>query len=164
MITTEITELLYKRAMFIVKDSHAAEDIVQQCLVKLTKQIADRPDMTENHIRMWLYIVVRNQSLKYLRSRKNFIVVDPIEFNDNVDDAPSPYQVIDNIEQSSIMGERLKRVLKLLPERQQLLLKLQYEDKMSYRDISKVTGLTPGNIGFLINKSMKVLRSKIEVN
>ena len=137
---------------------------MQQCLIKLTKQMDDKPDMTAEHIKLWLYVVVRNQSLKYLRSRKNFIVVDPIEFNNNVDDAPTPYQVIDDKEQTSIMGKRLREALKLLPERQQLLLKLQYEDKMSYRDISKVTGLTPGNVGFLINRSMKVLKSKIAVN
>lgn len=57
--------------------------------------------------------------------------------------------------------ETLARVMKLmdrLSDNQKQVILMKFRDGLSYREISDATGLTGGNVGFLIHTGLKKLR------
>jgi RNA polymerase sigma-70 factor (ECF subfamily) len=58
-------------------------------------------------------------------------------------------------------NERIAQVLSYmdrLPENQKDVILMKFRDGMSYKEISEATGLTGGNVGFLIHTGIKRLR------
>jgi RNA polymerase sigma-70 factor (ECF subfamily) len=61
--------------------------------------------------------------------------------------------------------ERTTRVMELvteLPKNQQEVVRLRFMHHHSYQEISDITGLSVGNVGFLLNAAMRNLRGKLE--
>ncbi|MCP4936046.1 MAG: sigma-70 family RNA polymerase sigma factor, partial [bacterium] len=50
--------------------------------------------------------------------------------------------------------------LRKLPEDQQEVLELKFRHGLAYREISRVTGLTASNVGYLIHVGIKALRAR----
>ena len=61
-------------------------------------------------------------------------------------------------EQTEQAGHVLQ-LLSQLPENQQEVIRLKFQQGLSYKEISSVTGLTVTNVGFLIHTGIKRLRS-----
>ena len=64
-------------------------------------------------------------------------------------------------------GETVSRVLELLdtlPENQQEVVRLKFQNGLSYREISEVTQLSVTNVGYLLHTAIKALRSQMTVN
>ena len=53
-------------------------------------------------------------------------------------------------------------VVKELPKNQQEVVRLRFMHHHSYQEISDITGLSVGNVGFLLNAAMRNLRGKLE--
>ena len=58
--------------------------------------------------------------------------------------------------------QRLTEVVKELPKNQQEVVRLRFHHHHSYQEISDITGLSVGNVGFLLNAAMRNLRGKME--
>ena len=56
---------------------------------------------------------------------------------------------------------RMVEILKRLPEKQQMVMALHYQEDLSYREIAAVMGLTPGRISQLHTEAMITIRSLI---
>ena len=56
---------------------------------------------------------------------------------------------------------RALKAMETLPDHQQEVLRLKFHDELSYKEIATVTGLTVGNIGFLIHTGLKHIRDQI---
>ena len=48
-----------------------------------------------------------------------------------------------------------------LPRNQQEVVRLKFQDGLSYRDIAEITGFTSSNIGYLLHVALKRLRGAI---
>ena len=55
---------------------------------------------------------------------------------------------------------RILGFLAELPENQQETLRLKFQNGLSYREISQITGLSISNVGVLIHTGLKTLRKK----
>ena len=64
----EYTDVLYYRALGFVKENSAAEDIVQEVLIRLWENRRHYQDIT--CLRSFVYTMIRNQSLNLIRNRK----------------------------------------------------------------------------------------------
>ena len=64
------------------------------------------------------------------------------------------------LEQSELSGQML-RLLATLPDNQQEVVRLKFQNGLSYRDISKVTNLTVSNVGYLIHTAIHTLRREL---
>ena len=51
--------------------------------------------------------------------------------------------------------------LAALDERSRELVRLKFNDELSYKDIAKRTGLTPGNVGFILHHALKTIASEL---
>ena len=70
-------------------------------------------------------------------------------------DEADPGQTVD-------WGERVAQVMKALDrlsENQREVIRLKFQQGLSYKEISEVTNLSTGNVGFLLHTGLKRLRS-----
>lgn len=58
---------------------------------------------------------------------------------------------------------RTLRVLGSLPSNQQEVVRLKFQNDFSYRQIAAITGLSVGNVGFLIHTAIKSIRERLQV-
>ena len=65
-------------------------------------------------------------------------------------------------EQKDSMAQLLQQ-LDRLPDSQQDVIRLKFQNELSYREISEITGLTVSNVGFLLHVGLKRLRERMQV-
>ena len=144
--------IAYARAR--LGDQERAHEVVQSTFQKLWE--ADRARI-EGHVARWLYTVCRNEVTDVLRKEGR---MTPVEA-DRLAAVPHPG---DGPDERLQQKERLGRVLALvarLPERQQEVLRLRFQEGFSYREIAQVTGVSQSNVGFLLHTAIRTLRDKL---
>lgn len=140
---------LLRYAAGIVNDPHAAQDVVQNTFIKLFRLW--KPGLQPSDtLRGWLYRVTHNEAIDYLRRERRISLLH-VRQAEETPPADPPGEG---------HSERLEAVLagvrKLDPaERQVLLLRLQ--EGLSYRDISRITGRTEGNVGCILHHAVRKL-------
>jgi RNA polymerase sigma factor (sigma-70 family) len=136
-----------------------AEDVVQEAFMKLHVQFeeVEKP-------RQWLYRTVHNLALNQRRAAGKTVSLDDSngEGNsaaaaDTADPALLPDEQIIRLE-----GIGLVRIsLESLDERSRELVKLKFNDELSYKDIAARTGLTTGNVGFILHHALKTIATEL---
>lgn len=66
------------------------------------------------------------------------------------------------MEQTETFHSALK-VLETLPVSQQEVIRLKFQNELSYKEISQVTGLSVTNVGYLIHAGLKTIRQTLLV-
>ena len=146
---------LLQYAQSILQDLDRARDTVQETFMRLHTQ--DQAAI-EDHLSQWLFTVCRNCALKSLKKEGRYIYVDDKEFDHHRVENVSPLQAMARRE----TVERLMEHVKTLPRNRQEVVRLRFHGNHSYQEISEITGLSPGNVGFLLNAAMHDLREKME--
>jgi len=146
---------LLQYSMSILRDLDRARDTVQETFMRLHTQ--DQAAI-EGHLSQWLFTVCRNCSLKLLKKESRYISVENEEFEHHRVDNVSPLQAMARRE----TVERLMEHVKAMPRNQQEVVRLRFHGDHSYQQISEITGLSCGNVGFLLNAAMHHLRDKME--
>jgi RNA polymerase sigma factor (sigma-70 family) len=137
-----------------------AEDVVQDAFMKLHVQFesVEKP-------RPWLYRTVHNLALNQRRAAGKTVSLDEpaghdpsaAAASDAADPAPLPDEQIIRLE-----GIGLVRIsLEALDDRSRELVKLKFNDELSYKDIAARTGLTTGNVGFILHHALKTIAAEL---
>jgi RNA polymerase sigma-70 factor (ECF subfamily) len=146
---------LLQYAYSILQDIDRARDTVQETFMRLHTQ--DQAAI-EDHLSQWLFTVCRNCALKSLKKESRYISVENEEFEHHVVETVTPLQAMARRETI----ERLMEHVKALPKNRQEVVRLRFHGGLSYNEISEITGLTPGNVGFILNAAMHDLRERME--
>lgn len=136
----------------IVRDHERARDVVQDTFIRLYQQDIEK---VRKGLKTWLYTVCRNRALDVLRKEGRAVVTDEEGFSKWEAEGLSPRAMTD-------LDERVRQVtdcLDKLSANQREVIRLKFQQGMSYKEISAVTGLTSGNVGFLIHTGLKRMRS-----
>ena len=56
---------------------------------------------------------------------------------------------------------RMRGRMVALPERDQELLRLKFQEELSYKQISAITHLSVSNVGFILHRALRRLRSEL---
>jgi RNA polymerase sigma factor (sigma-70 family) len=140
----------------ITDDVEQARDVVQDAFLRLHQQNGDRPD----NVQAWLYTVCRRRALDVLRKETRMKTLDTNRAA--VCECPLPTQPA-AMEQAETESHLLE-LLGGLPDNQQEVVRLKFQDNLSYRDIAEVTGLTVSNVGYLLHTAVKRLREQLVVS
>ena len=145
---------LVRYAKRIIGETERARDIVQDTFMRLC---AEERNRVEAHLAEWLFTVCRNRALDVRRkeSRMSPLTNEQMAHCESRDSAPSA-----SLELRETMSQVL-RVLDTIPDNQQEVIRLKFQDGFSYREISGVTGLSVSNVGFLIHTGLKSIRQRI---
>ena len=142
-------------------DGGAAEDIVQEAFMKLHAQFAEVREP-----RRWLYRTVHNLALNQRRQAGKIV---PLSLpgaeggsaaHDTADPQPLPDEQIARWE-----GIGLVRLsLESLDERSRELVRLKFNEELSYKEISARMGLTIGHVGYLLHHALKAVADELARN
>ena len=138
-------------ATTILHDLDRARDVVQDTFIRLCQQ--DIPKVRDN-LKSWLFTVCRNRALDLLRKDKNLQPIDEIRWQRIAGPDLAPDAQFDQDER---FAEVMKYLDRLSANQREVIL-LKFHQGLSYQEITKITGLTSGNVGFLIHTGLKRLR------
>ncbi len=136
-------------------DVERARDVVQDALLKL--YLAD-PVKIRDNLKAWLYTVCRNRALDILRKEQRLDFGNEIVLDTARSVQPEPGQQADMHD----LSDRVWDLVESLTPNQQEVLRLKFQHDCSYRQISEITGLSTGNVGFILHTALKLLRKKLE--
>ena len=74
-------------------------------------------------------------------------------------------EVVSDASNVAEIGEEKQCVLRLidgLPENQQKVIRLRFHAGLAYREISESTGLSEGNVGYLLHTALGKLREQMQ--
>ena len=139
-------------------DLGVAEDVVQEAFMKLHAQFEQ-----VNKPRQWLYRTVHNLALNRRRDAKKTVPLEPAPDSEKsstfepADPALPPDEQMLRLE-----GIGLVRIsLETLDDRSRELVRLKFHDDLSYKEIAARTGLTAGNVGFILHHALKTIAAEL---
>lgn len=141
-------------AATILHDHDKARDVVQDTFIRLYKQDIKK---VQTGLKSWLYTVCRNRALDVLRKEKRIVSMDDEVLTQQESNLGAPSQIAENHERV----EHVMQQMESLTENQQQVIRLKFEQGMSYQEISEATGLSSSNVGFLLHNGLKKLRQKL---
>jgi len=147
--------LIYARRL--VEQDEAAQDIVQEAFLRLH---ADFESVRQPQA--WLYRTVHNLAMNQLRAGRKIVPLAPeeAERNEPSDTQPLPDEYIERME--AIGQTRL--CLDTLDARQRELVRLKFEEGLTYKEISERTQLSISNVGYLLHHALKELAAALVRN
>ncbi|MES2438662.1 MAG: sigma-70 family RNA polymerase sigma factor [Verrucomicrobiota bacterium] len=138
-------------ATTILNDLDRARDVVQDTFGRLCQQDIGK---VEGSLKSWLFTVCRNRALDILRKEKRTEPLEDIRWKKVAGPGLQPDEQADHQEKQA----RLNGCLERLSAKQREVIILKFQQDLSYQEIHEITGLTTGNIGFLIHTGLKRLR------
>ena len=146
---------LIRYATQITGDLDRARDVVQDTFLRLC---AEKRDRVEPHLAQWLFTVCRRHALDVRRKESRMKTLNEMEMNSQTSAELSPAAAL---ERRETVGE-VERLLGTLSENQQEVVRLKFQNGLSYQEISNITNLTVTNVGFLIHTAIKSLRQQMK--
>jgi RNA polymerase sigma factor (sigma-70 family) len=138
----------------LLGDAEAARDVVQDTFLRLCKQ---RRDAIEPRLAEWLFTVCRNRALDVLRKERRMTRLsdDQTRLRPGAERDPA-----DSAEAHDSAARALK-LLDTLPPGQRDVIRLKFQGGFSYQEISRISGHSVGNVGYLIHVGLKTLRRQL---
>ena len=149
---------LVRYSWSILGDLEAARDVVQETFIRLCRRWeTDGSDLNgDAHTEAWLFTVTRNLSIDHQRKQSRIIYLP--QTADRMAEEPVPGAALEQREEhDSIFG-----LLDQLSENQREVIRLKFQNDLSYKEIADITNLTMTNVGFLLHTGLKKLRTLLE--
>jgi RNA polymerase sigma-70 factor (ECF subfamily) len=152
---------LLSYALRLIGERGVAEDVVQEAFMRLHEHFDEVREP-----RKWLYRTVHNLALNERRQAGKIVSLDlPSDSSDpaapeTADPQPLPDEQIARWE-----GIGLVRLsLESLDDRSRELIRLKFNEDLSYKEIAARTGLTIGHVGYLLHHALKEVAGELERN
>jgi RNA polymerase sigma-70 factor (ECF subfamily) len=146
---------LTRYAQVITGDLEQARDVVQDTFIRLCDE---KPERVDSYLAQWLFTVCRNRALDVQRKQSRLKPLSEVEMNSQASPDPSPAAEAERRE----TDVELLGLLARLPRNQQEVVRLKFQNGLSYREISEVTQLSVSNGGFLMHTALKALRQQMK--
>lgn len=146
---------LTRYAAVILGDVDRARDVVQDTFLRLWRE---DPERVQARLAEWLFTVCRNRALDTLRKDGRLQSVEELDMNEPICPAPNPARAAELRD----THQRALAILARLPRSQQEVVRLKFQNGLSYEEISRVTNRTVSNVGVLIHMAMKTLRAEMQ--
>lgn len=156
-IVAEHETALLRYAMRLLNNSVDAQDIVQEAFLKLFKnwRAGLRPT---GKLSAWLYRVTHNLAVDYIRRESRLNLLHNRHAEEQSD---PPTDIGSSRKESESYQLVLEEIGKLsLAERQVAV--LRFQEGLSYREISTITGRTEGNVGCILHNVVKQFATKFK--
>ena len=133
-------------------ETERAKDVVQDVFIKLCRQ--KREDI-EPHLAPWLFRVARNRAMDVLRKEGRMRLLGESDEVDRL--AGGAQESVEEMRKKEAIGSILDLVASL-PQRQKELVELKFRQGLTYKEIAEATGMTVGNVGYVMHHAIKDLK------
>jgi RNA polymerase sigma factor (sigma-70 family) len=144
---------LLRYATRLLGDPERAQDVVQDTFVRL---MAQPPEAVDGHTVEWLYTVCRHRAFDVMRKEDRMTSLGDRQMELVTDADPRPGRRLEAAETQAAILDLINR----LPANQQEVVRLKFQQGFSYKEISRITTLSVGNVGFLIHTAVARLRAE----
>ncbi len=144
--------------LLYVKQHNAAEEIVSDVLLTLFKNRQKIAQM--DGIEGYLFIVTKNQALKYLRKNARMVYMDKMESEADLfysDSASPEYEYIGNE-----FHQVIKDTIDTLPTKRKMVFKLVKEDHLRYKDVAELLDLSLKTVEAHMGLALKTISKTIQ--
>lgn len=142
----------------ITKSKETAEEVVSDIYIEIwarRKQLQEIEDL-----KMYLYISVRNASLRRLKQTQKTSVLSlddlEVEFASNDPDAEN--NIITNE-----LAEKIERAIESLPQQCKIIFKLAKQDKLKYKEIAQLLNISVKTIDNQLSTALKKIASVLNL-
>lgn len=139
LLVDEYQERLYWHIRRIVIDHQDADDVLQNTLVKVWKNLEQF--RAESGLFTWLFRIATNESLSLIKDRKKHLHSSGDQELEN--------RLSENLEtdpwfDGDEIQLKLQKAILSLPEKQRLVFNLKYYEEMKYEDMSETLATSVG--------------------
>jgi RNA polymerase sigma-70 factor (ECF subfamily) len=138
----------------LTRDVHSARDVVQEAFLRLCGEDRSR---VGPHVKAWLYTVCRRLAIDEMRKERRMDPGGDAAIEVRAGREADPAGAAEVRDEAS----RALTLLADLPENQREVIDLKFRHGLMYREIAEVTGLSVGNVGFLIHTGLQTLRGRL---
>lgn len=144
---------LFRLSLGILNNRDDAEDAVQEVYIKIWKMQHKLNNLKNTEA--FLMTVTRNHCLDKIKSKRNKFV----SLHDNVSDSNFPNPSI--VSEQSDLVQKVKQVIKQLPEQQRTIVQLRDIDGYDYEEIIEITGWDTNYIRVNLSRARKKIKETI---
>lgn len=138
--------LVYSIAFSILKNKEDSEDIVQTVFMKISQ--IDKNNLPTVNEASWLYSLTKNETLNYLKKKKQEIDIDEIYYISEEDKEIN--KIIDN--------DSYNKIIAKLNKQEQEIVSLKILSNLSFREISVILDIPIGTVQWKYYSSLYTLR------
>jgi len=138
----------------MLKDDAEADDVAQECLVRLWQSAGDI-ELGPAGARPWLRRVAANLCIDRIRAGRRIEVTDDVP-----EQEVGPHQLKGLADAD--LGRRVDAALKGLPERQRLALTLFHYEGLSQLEVGEVLGVSDEAVESLLARARRTLRTVLK--
>ncbi len=140
----------------ITGDLESGRDVVQDTFLRLCLEDLDA---IADHLPAWLFRVCRNRALDVRKKEGPLQSLDESHAPPTVGPDDDPHRLLEK-------GDDTRRVLaavrELSPTYQEVL-RLRFQEELSYKEISAITRHSVSNVGVLIHTAIRQVRQRMRV-
>lgn len=140
-------KVVYGIAFMISKNQDDAEDIMQSVFTKIYK--LEKSKIPINNYASWLYSITKNETINYLKKKKNDIPLDKVYEIPN--DNNELNKIVDNIEFNKLISK--------LNDKEKEIISLKIVSNFSFQEIAKLLEEPVGTIKWRYYKSIYNLKA-----
>lgn len=145
---------IFRTALAITRDLGAAEDVLQECFVRLLTH-ADRI-RTDAPVGPWLYRVAVNLSCDWVNHRQRWSAL----LSKLVERWTAPFRVEGTVEEREIQ-EKVREAIRTLPLSQQVVIVLYYLEGLSLKEIAEILEVPEGTVKSRLHYGREALREHL---
>ena len=132
---------------FFQDDPHAVEDVVQSAWLRVVDNFSKIYDISSEKRGGYLVIIVKNESLSLLRSRRREILTDEIQSENTTGESGDATPIID--------------MIRTMPDVYRAVLELRFVEERSTKEIAALLKLSEGAVDMRIHRGRKLLLKKL---
>lgn len=150
---------LYRFALRYLRSPDEAKDLVHDVFLQVWRH-RERIGL-ERHLRTYLYATARNHALDRLKHRK---VED--RFAKRSEGEASSVESVESLDIQQDLELRelaatIQRAIDTLPPRQREVLRLRWQEHMSYEEIGRTMGISPKTVAIHLSRGLQHLRKAL---
>ncbi len=157
---TDYYVLMLHKAQSMVRDRHAAEDVVESVMLRLIDRIELLQGCNRASVRSYLVTCVRNEAIDRIRREKKTQSLDDAE--ERLCKLPDESPQLDT---RLIREEQIQAVIKALEaldDRERLVLRMKYYDRMTEAEIARLFGMSRSGIRNVIDRARRHVEAQLQ--
>ena len=147
---------VYAIVIRIVKNSHDAEEVVQDAFLNAYRRLTQLENATK--FKSWLAEIARNRARNHLRKQRGDTVsIDDVseQISETQD---SPDERLTRLEQR----ELIRRTIETLPQKDREIVRAFYLEGASYDELTRTHGLSYNAIAFRLSRAKRQLTKRLQ--
>jgi len=149
---------IYRYVSWRVGSARDTEDIVSVIFTKVVKKITSFHPQSGATFSSWIYRIAYNTIADHYRTSKKRAYVSIDQLPEIVAETAHPDDTFDQKE----LFQKVRKVIKTLPERQSEIITLRYLSGMRNKEIAEILGIKEKSVASTLCRALKSLHNKVK--